>query len=199
MIDTREHILNTSLKLFLQKSFKEVTMKEIVETTGLSKGAFYHYFSSKEKVFEEVVDFFLSDFMKFDFSNLSHDSLKSFYSDYLKSMEEKIQSAGKIGLVTGDTFNANHYFLLFDALKMLPSFKDKHLEHNQNELNAWTEIVTSAKKSGEINSKIPDELIAKTFIYLGDGFGMHLIIDGAASKMHELKPLFDGIYMGFRA
>ncbi len=58
MSDTKAHILMVSLKLFLQKNFKEVTMKEIVEETGLSKGAFYHYFESKEKLFYEIIDYF---------------------------------------------------------------------------------------------------------------------------------------------
>ncbi|MDR3129397.1 MAG: TetR/AcrR family transcriptional regulator [Tannerellaceae bacterium] len=52
MKEVKEHILKTALTLFLQKSFKEVIMNDIVEKTGMSKGAFYHYYSSKEKVFE---------------------------------------------------------------------------------------------------------------------------------------------------
>jgi len=44
MNDTREHILKVAFNLFLLKSYKEVTMAELVEKTGMSKGAFYHYF-----------------------------------------------------------------------------------------------------------------------------------------------------------
>lgn len=54
--NTKEHILNVTFKLFLQKSFKQVTLKEIVEETGLSKGAFYHYFTSKEQIFLQLVN-----------------------------------------------------------------------------------------------------------------------------------------------
>jgi AcrR family transcriptional regulator len=36
----------------MQKGYKEVTMKDIVDNAELSKGAFYHYFDSKEKVFK---------------------------------------------------------------------------------------------------------------------------------------------------
>jgi len=60
MNEAKEHILRTSLLLFLQKSYKEVTMREIVEKTALSKGAFYHYFSSKEQLFKEIVLMFLA-------------------------------------------------------------------------------------------------------------------------------------------
>ena len=54
MNESKEHIITVASKLFLQKNFKEVTMKEIVDKTGLSKGAFYHYFESKEQLFLEV-------------------------------------------------------------------------------------------------------------------------------------------------
>ena len=63
MNQTKEHIITVACELFLQKSFKEVTMKEIVKQTGLSKGAFYHYFESKEQLFQEVLDFFLNNVM----------------------------------------------------------------------------------------------------------------------------------------
>ncbi len=51
MNQTKEFILKTAFSLFLQKNYKAVTLKEIVDKTGLSKGAFYHYYTSKEKLF----------------------------------------------------------------------------------------------------------------------------------------------------
>ena len=38
---TRERIKKKSLALFSQKGFKEVTMKDICEITGLSRGGLY--------------------------------------------------------------------------------------------------------------------------------------------------------------
>ncbi|MGD8401904.1 MAG: TetR/AcrR family transcriptional regulator, partial [Bacillota bacterium] len=58
--DSKKHIIDVSFGLFLQKSFKEVTMQEIVAKTGMSKGAFYHYFESKEQLFLEVINHFTS-------------------------------------------------------------------------------------------------------------------------------------------
>jgi TetR/AcrR family transcriptional repressor of nem operon len=48
MADTRDQILTTAFKLFFEKGYKEVTMSELVKETGLSKGAFYHYFLYSE-------------------------------------------------------------------------------------------------------------------------------------------------------
>ncbi len=78
MNESKEHILRSSLKLFLQRSFKEVTMKEIVDKTGMSKGAFYHYFSSKDQVFAEVIQYFFMDMMTTDYDKIPQNS----YSRY---------------------------------------------------------------------------------------------------------------------
>ena len=95
MNDTKEHILRTAFCLFLQKSFKEVTMKEIVERTGLSKGAFYHYFASKERLFTEVMDTFIFQGVVVDYNALNRNSLYEFYHDYIY----------KLKAVFGELFN----------------------------------------------------------------------------------------------
>ena len=55
MSSTKDHILQVALNLFLQSSYKEVTMCELVEKSGMSKGAFYYYFKSKEELFCAVM------------------------------------------------------------------------------------------------------------------------------------------------
>lgn len=45
---TREHILDTALKLFRKRGFERTTMRDIAQAAGLSLGAAYHYFPSKE-------------------------------------------------------------------------------------------------------------------------------------------------------
>jgi TetR/AcrR family transcriptional regulator, transcriptional repressor for nem operon len=195
MNDSREHILTVSLHLFLRKSFKDVTMKEIVEKTGLSKGAFYHYFSSKEQVFEEVIRFFFEDFFIEDFHEYSHESLALFIRDMLISMENKLKSAKIILQDKDHEFNANHYYLLFDALKMLPDFKQELIQRQKAEQKAWTKIVSIARKNGEIRSDMTDEQIAKLFIYTGDGLGITLImIEEMQKTKRELQVLWEGLY-----
>src|ERR1700733_8708003 len=57
-LDTRTNILRTALQLFLQKGYKNVSYQELVKKTGLSKGAIYHYFASKEELLIAVFDMF---------------------------------------------------------------------------------------------------------------------------------------------
>ncbi|MCL2356920.1 MAG: TetR/AcrR family transcriptional regulator [Defluviitaleaceae bacterium] len=57
--ETEKKILDASLKLFLEKGYEETTVLDIVaQLNGLTRGAFYHHFKSKEAVFERLVDMF---------------------------------------------------------------------------------------------------------------------------------------------
>jgi TetR/AcrR family transcriptional regulator, transcriptional repressor for nem operon len=192
-MDTRQHILVVSLQLFLQKSFKEVTLKDIVEKTGLSKGAFYHYFESKEKLFEQVIEFSFSEFLMQDFSKLPHTSLKDFYTAYISDLESK-SVINEREPEEKNTFNSNHFYLIFDALKIIPGFREKHILHQQKEIDSWSRIVSMAQSQGEISDLLSPDDVAKTFVYMTDGFGMHLIVRNALDKIGLLRDLYDSYY-----
>lgn len=58
--ETIQKILDASLKLFLEKGYEETTVLDIIaEMGGLTRGAFYHHFKSKEEVFEALCENFL--------------------------------------------------------------------------------------------------------------------------------------------
>ena len=45
---TVEKILNAAAALFAEKGYAHTTLQDIIDATGLSKGAVYHHFQSKE-------------------------------------------------------------------------------------------------------------------------------------------------------
>ncbi len=55
---TRQDIRDRAYRLFAKKGFKEVTMKDICEGTGLSRGGLYRHYESTEQIFLEIVDAF---------------------------------------------------------------------------------------------------------------------------------------------
>ncbi len=54
-VQKRKFILDTARKVFMEKGFKRVTMKDIVEACDISRGGLYLYFSSTEEIFMEVL------------------------------------------------------------------------------------------------------------------------------------------------
>lgn len=55
---TRQDIRDGAYLLFAEKGFKEVTMKDICERTGLSRGGLYRHYESTEQIFLEIVNAF---------------------------------------------------------------------------------------------------------------------------------------------
>ena len=53
---TRELILDATYSLFAEKGFKQVTMKDVCEITGMSRGGLYSHFSGTDKLFEAVLE-----------------------------------------------------------------------------------------------------------------------------------------------
>ncbi len=54
---TVEKILDTAQQLFLEKGYENTTIQDIVDHLGgLSKGAVYHHFKSKEEIIDAVSD-----------------------------------------------------------------------------------------------------------------------------------------------
>lgn len=51
----RKFILETARKVFVEKGFKKVTMKDIVEACEISRGGLYLYFESTGQIFLEVM------------------------------------------------------------------------------------------------------------------------------------------------
>ena len=51
----KKYIVETARKVFTEKGYKEVTMKDIVEACDISRGGLYLYFSSTKELFEEVL------------------------------------------------------------------------------------------------------------------------------------------------
>ncbi len=55
---TKQDIREKAYQLFAKKGFKEVTMKDICELTGLSRGGLYRHYESTEQIFLEIVNSF---------------------------------------------------------------------------------------------------------------------------------------------
>jgi AcrR family transcriptional regulator len=53
-LPVQERLLAASLRLFAQQGFESTSVQEIVAAAGVTKGAMYHYFSSKDDLLYEI-------------------------------------------------------------------------------------------------------------------------------------------------
>ena len=58
--NTKMHLLTTGYQLIAQKGFTAVGIKQILDTAGVPKGSFYHYFASKEAFGEAIISHYFT-------------------------------------------------------------------------------------------------------------------------------------------
>ena len=54
-VQKKRYIVETARKVFMEKGFKTVTMKDIVEACDISRGGLYLYFENTSQIFTEVL------------------------------------------------------------------------------------------------------------------------------------------------
>lgn len=77
MNDTRDRILDAALKLFSENGYEGTSVKMILTEAGAVTGSFYHFFSSKEELFEAAVGKLLDGYTQ-SVSSLMSDPSGSF-------------------------------------------------------------------------------------------------------------------------
>lgn len=192
MKDTKEHIIKTAFLLFLQKSYKAVTLKDIILATGLSNGAFYHYFDNKELLFKEVVSQYMLRMIGQVFKSHPKNSLWDFIQSALVDMEkiyDTVKSYAKKGA------SVNFVYFMFEALRYFPDIRQEAIRLQRVELNTWIEIIETAKSTGEIKSDLPNEVLARFFTYMPDGNSMTFAIDNDFRPLKsKIRALWEGLY-----
>jgi len=54
--ERRSDIINAARCLFQTKKYDKTTMQDVIDALGIAKGTIYHYFKSKEALFEAVIE-----------------------------------------------------------------------------------------------------------------------------------------------
>lgn len=62
--DTRQHLLDTGHRVMSAKGFSCVGLSELLNTAGVPKGSFYHYFKSKEQYGQALLEDYFRKYLK---------------------------------------------------------------------------------------------------------------------------------------
>ena len=69
-MNTKDLILEKTLKLILDKGTIDISISEIRNCTGLTTGGIYYHFSDKNDIFESIMQKYMVDYIKIDFDKI---------------------------------------------------------------------------------------------------------------------------------
>lgn len=119
---TRDRILSAAVDVFARKGYHGTGVEDIVQASGTSKGAFYHYFPSKQKIFVTLMD---------DLAALVEQGVESAISTEQGALA-KVEAALRVVIETAAAQRDLAKILLVEAVGLGPEFEQKRLEiHNR--------------------------------------------------------------------
>lgn len=172
--ETRQKLFETSIALFNERGYENVTIDDICEKIGVSKGAFYTHFKSKDQV---IVENFL----------------------YLNSSYEEVLGSGK---TAGSAFEKLYAFQLY-AMRKLEEIGWKavrlvyHVETGSNKNKSFLtsksfslykiilSLIKEGQKSGEIRKDQSAAAITDTLVQLYRGIIFDWCLNNGAYSLVE--------------
>ena len=157
----RDKIINVAMQEFARKGFKKASTNEIVQKAEISKGALFHYFSSKWDLFE-----FLCTYSIDIFSKTTHREIKELPSDLFERH--------RAILISKCTIIAQ-YPLIFEFLISVQNDEDARVQkyindvHEQNSEHLMQEIYSDIDTS-KFNPDIGIEKSLQIICWTLEGF-----------------------------
>ena len=201
MIESKERILSIALFYFLQKPYTEVTMSEILRTSGLSKGGFYHHFESKEILYHEVIDHFILNTFSMEYGHFtSHPynlSFCEFVPVYIKStLDHLIELAEtRLGEFKLKIEEVNLYMVMFDMMKHYKGFNSVLEKLHDSEINMFKTLIDKAKDNGEIKMELDSLSLANHIHTLMHGICVLSMFDEKMENLEsKIRRHFENLY-----
>ena len=143
---TVEKILEVSQRLFLEKGYDNTKIQDIADELGMTKGAIYHHFKSKEEIMDVLGDTMFVNNNPFEIVKKRND---------LNGLEKMKY------VINLNQSNEQMIELTNQALPLLenPQILAKMFESNyQYLLPYWLELIEEGQKDGSIKTNQPKEL-----------------------------------------
>ena len=170
-MNTRQLILEKTLKLMIEKQNSIISVREISETSGIAIGGIYHHFSNKEEIYNEITETYYLNYYKFNIDELRQikGNAKEKIHDAMAEIFKEKQSGIKIESIDDEI----DYRIILAILTSKGFVHENFQELCQSLLNElkefFTEIVEEGQKNRQIRQDLSTEDIVESLIimYMG--------------------------------
>jgi AcrR family transcriptional regulator len=172
-----QHILSITEEIILEKGCRNTTLKDIIERSGLSKGAIYHYVDSKDELFGLILK------SKIEEMN------EKFQLTITQSMKEESPTQGRFGVVSqffhsrqnnNDIGNLIFIYLLSQDNEKVKRILTDLFRYSKDTGTHWI-------KMGQTNGVIPPTIDAEKMSTLMMTFSYGLRVTQSLSSSEEDK------------
>lgn len=185
-VQKRKYILEKARGLFIEKGFRAVSMKDIVEACDISRGGLYLYFSDTDQIFMEVLKLETQEADDLFAEKVSEDATASdILAVFLKEQKKEILGSRKTLAAA-----AYEYFFFHKVEK-----KDNFLRSQfHRAVKMMEKLIELGIENGEF-AAVDSSLAAKNIMYVLEGLKITSLTRGITEDTidEELEILLQGL------
>jgi TetR/AcrR family transcriptional regulator, cholesterol catabolism regulator len=146
----RAELLQIAAGLFADKGFKNTTVRDIADASGILSGSLYHHFDSKESMVDEILSTFQAElFGRYDEILASDDDARTKLQKAVRVSFEAIdQHRHEVAIFQ----NEADYLGTFERFGYLA-------ERNAQSRDVWMRLLTEGVESGALRDDLDVELV----------------------------------------
>lgn len=189
---TKENILFQAFILFSKKPYDQVTFENLEKATGLSRGALLYHVRSKINLFNEVIEFCISN--RSSIMNIPIQDeycLKNFILDFIDKSETAIKTMNNYGI---KNINLAYFNIESQAHYFYDNYNQLSKQWVAMETKAWAQVINKAVEKGEIRNNTDIDKLALLFekLYLGHAYAA--VSEKKGCDVNLLKDEFFSLY-----
>lgn len=150
----KERIVETALLLFEKNGYHGVTVGQIVEETGTSKGGFYHNFKSKDELLYHIHDVFISYVL---------DKAREAYDNFdtpVSRLCAIIQSFTKVF----DLYKPHITVFYQESTYLFGEFNQRINEKRDEYRKIIIQVIREGQSNGDFREEVPAEISTMSII-----------------------------------
>ena len=166
-MNTKQLILENTLKLMIEKENSLISIREISAATGIATGGIYHYFSNKEEIYKEIIERYYLNYYKFDIDKLTQ--IKGNAKEKIHDVMAEILKEKETGIEI-ESIDEIDYRIILSILTAKGYVHENTIESFQSALKElkefFTEIIGEGRKNKEIRQDFSAEDIVDSLIIM---------------------------------
>jgi AcrR family transcriptional regulator len=144
-----QRLMAAATRLFSERGYDRTSVQEIVEAAGVTKGALYHYFGSKDDLLHEIYGRLL---------RLQQERLDA-YADAERPVEERLRRAAADVVVT-TIDNLDDARIFFRSMHQLSPEKQKQVRAERRRYHErFRDLVAEGQRTGVFSTSTPADLV----------------------------------------
>jgi len=190
----KKHLYEVAFKLFLTNSYEAVSISDIEQASGMTRGAISYYGKDKLGLYYNVIRHYLVDTQDLDnkMKNIEYNSFREFVESYIQSAQVTMNGLREeCGQITNGS--RAYMSLILRICDYFQDLNDMYLVNRNNELLKWIENLNKAIQAKEIREDIDVIALARSFmnIFYGQSF-----LDALSMGLNtmELRLQFQNLY-----